>query len=159
MDILRFQPACHVLPFPFAEAAGRMGPCDARVEERRMELVIPDGARVHIIIIGGPLLALPNEVARPLPEPARAWGQPVLRAVLAVSLIVGGFEAGRFVPRQPAAVPGAQAAAQAPAPSPGDVPSGFREQLSQPPQVAAPPGQAKPPAGAPASPNPFGLRG
>jgi hypothetical protein len=138
-------------------------------EDKGMELVIPDGAQVHITIGNAPLLALPNEAA---PQPANPKsGGRFLKGVVAGVLMLGAFQAGRILPhrgdpispaqasvaeRAPPALPRAGAAADQPAGV--EIPPAFRDKLAQPPQVAPPPGQ--PAVAAPGSPtpsNPFGL--
>jgi hypothetical protein len=134
-----------------------------------MELVIPDGAQVHITIGNAPLIALPNETA-----PQRATlksGGRFLKGVVAGVVILGAFQAGRVMSHRGDAIPFAQAsveertppvlpraAAAADPPEAAEIPPAFREKLTQPPQVAPPPGQ--PPVVAPGTPapaNPFGL--
>jgi len=134
-----------------------------------MELVIPDGAQVHITIGNTPLLALPNETA---PQPAiRKSSGRFLKGVVAGVLILGAFQAGRVMShrddpilpaqasveeRTPPVRPRAGAAAEQPAAA--EIPPAFRDKLAQPPQVAPPPGQ--PVVAAPGNPipaNPFGL--
>jgi hypothetical protein len=134
-----------------------------------MELVIPDGAQVHIMIGTAPLLALPNETA-PQPAALKSGGR-FLKGVVAGVLILGAFQAGRVMSHQGDPIPPAQAyvahrtppvlpraAATADQPEAAEIPPAFRDKLSQPPQVAPPPGQ--PAVAAPGTPtpaNPFGL--
>jgi hypothetical protein len=134
-----------------------------------MELVIPDGAQVHITIGNTSLLALPNDTA---PQPAiHKSGGRFLKGVVAGVLMLGAFQAGRILPhrgdpispaqasvaeRAPPVLPRAGAAADQPAGV--EIPPAFRDKLAQPPQVAPPPGQ--PAVAAPGTPtpsNPFGL--
>ena len=134
-----------------------------------MELVIPDGAQVHITIGNAPLLALPNETA---PQPAALKsGGGFLKGVVAGVLILGAFQAGRVMSHRGDPIPPAQAsveertptvlphaAATAAQPADAEIPPEFRSKLAQPPQVAPPPGQAAVAApGAPTPANPFGL--
>ncbi len=101
-----------------------------------MELVIPDGAQVHITIGNTPLLALPNETA-PQPDPI-----PPAQASVGE--------------RTPPVLP--RAAAPADQPAAAEIPPAFRAKLAQPPQVAPSPGQAPvAAAGGPTPANPFGL--
>jgi len=142
-----------------------------------MELVIPEGARVHITIDNTPVLAVPDETA-PTRPPARP-SRKLLKGALALVLLFGAFEAGRHLAAQPDASGATRAAfampGQAPAPSPEqhafpdrplrealapaaptqEIPPEFRRQLGQQPSVIPPPGQT-PPGGA-AVKNPFGL--
>jgi hypothetical protein len=138
-------------------------------EDKGMELVIPDGAQVHITIGNTPLLTLPNETA---PQPAiRKSGGRFLKGVVAGVLILGAFQAGRILPHRGDPMPPAQAsvgertppvlpraAAAADQPEAAEIPPAFRDKLAQPPQVAPPPGQAVVAApGTPTPANPFGL--
>jgi hypothetical protein len=139
------------------------------VEDKRMLLMIPDGAQVYITIGNTPLLALPNETA-PQPAALKSGGR-FLKGVVAGVLILGAFQAGRVVSHWGDAIPPAQAsveerappvrprAAAAPdQPAAAQIPPAFREKLAQPPQVAPPQGQAA--VAAPSDPtpaNPFGL--
>ena len=134
-----------------------------------MELVIHDGAQVHITIGTAPLLALPNETA-PQPATPKSGGR-FLKGAVAVVLILGAFQAGRVMSHQDHPIPPAQASvaerappvlpragAAADQPEAAEIPPAFREKLAQPPQVAPPPGQAAVVApGAPSPANPFGL--
>ena len=68
-----------------------------------MELVIPDGAQVHITIGNTPLLTLPNETAT---QPAiRKSGGRFLKGVVAGVLILGAFQAGRILPHRGDPIP------------------------------------------------------
>jgi len=139
------------------------------VEDKGMELVIPDGAQVHITIGNGPPLALPNETAPQLA--ARQQGSRFLKSVAASVLILGAFQAGRIVSHRGDPIPEAQASIEtstspalprageaADQPAHAEIPPAFRDKLAQPAQVAPPPGQAVVAApGAPAPANPFGL--
>jgi hypothetical protein len=134
-----------------------------------MELVIPDGAQVHITIGNAPLLALPNETA-PQPAALKSCGR-FLKGVVAGVVILGAFQAGRVMSHRGDPIPSAQtsveertppvlprAAAAADQPEAAEIPPAFREKLTQPPQLAPPPGQAavvEP--GTPTPANPFGL--
>ena len=134
-----------------------------------MELVIPDGAPVHITIGNAPLLAQQNETA-----PQRATlksGGRFLKGVVAGVLVLGAFQAGRVMSHRVDPIPPAQAsvadrtppvlpraAATADQPEAAEIPPAFREKLAQPPQVAPPPGQAAVVAPGTSTPaNPFGL--
>jgi hypothetical protein len=134
-----------------------------------MELVIPDGAQVHITIGKTPLLTLPNETA-PQPAALKSGGR-FLKGVVAGVVILGAFQAGRVMSHRGDPIPSAQAsveerappvlprtAAPVDQPAAAEIPPAFREKLAQPPQVAPPPGQAA--VVAPSTPtpaNPFGL--
>jgi len=135
-----------------------------------MELVIPDGAQVHITIGNTPLLALPNETA---PQPAtQKSGARFLKGIVAGVLVLGAFQAGQVMSHRGDPVPPAQAsvaerappvlprtAAMADQPEAAEIPPAFRDKLAQPPQVAPPPGQAAVVApGTPTPANPFGLQ-
>ena len=134
-----------------------------------MELVIPDGAQVHITIGKTPLLTLPNEAA-PQPAALKSGGR-FLKGVVAGVLILGAFQAGRIMSHRGDPIPSAQAsveertppvlpraAAAADQPEAAEIPPAFRDKLAQPPQVAPPPGQAAVVApGTPTPANPFGL--
>jgi hypothetical protein len=134
-----------------------------------MELVIPDGAQVHITIGNNPLLALPNETA---PQPAALKsGHRFLRGLVAGVLILGAFQAGRVISHRGDPIPPAQASVEERTPTglpravaepdqaaAAQIPPAFRDKLAQPPQVAPPPGQAA--VAAPGDPTPaipFGL--
>jgi hypothetical protein len=134
-----------------------------------MELVIPDGAQVHITIGHTPLLALSNETA-PQPAAIKSGGR-FLKGIAAGVLILGAFQAGRVMSHRGDPIPPAQAsveertppvlpraAAAADQPAAAEIPPAFRDTLAQTPQVAPPPGQAVglPPSN-PTSANPFGL--
>ncbi len=134
-----------------------------------MELVIPDGAQVHITIGNTPLLALPNETV-PQPATPKSGGR-FLQGVVAGVLILGAFQAGRIMSHRDDPIPLAQASvaerappvlpragAAADQPEAAEIPPAFREKLAQPPQVAPPPGQAAVVAPGTSTPaNPFGL--
>ncbi len=134
-----------------------------------MELVIPDGAQVHITIGNAPLLALPNETA-PQPATPKSSGR-FLKGVVAGVLILGAFQAGRVMSHLDDPVPPAlasvaeraapvlpRAGAAADQPEAAQIPPAFREKLAQPPQVAPRPGQAAVVAPGTSTPaNPFGL--
>ena len=134
-----------------------------------MELVIPDGALVHIAIGNPPLLALPSEApAAPALPPAPRRGHPYLKGLLALVLLVGAFEAGRRLPPSGEGVAPARAALATrdalppsadqallpgrpssfePTPpnraaAPAQVPPSFAEQLRQPPTILPPPGRS-----------------
>jgi hypothetical protein len=147
-----------------------------------MELVIPDGAQVHITVGHPPLLAppppqLPQTLTEAVPLPRR---RPLLKGTAVAALLLGAFLVGRHsgIPPTPidpatAAMTGAnpgllpvehafpdhplsQTAAARPAPGQpaAQVPPALAEALRKPPTVIPPPGQAAPPVGAP---DPFGL--
>ncbi len=140
-----------------------------------MELVIPDGAQVHITVGHPPPLALTYDQRAGAVDPVRS-GHQVLRGLGIAMVILIAFEAGRWLPHHAstaAAVTATAPAAAAPAaadPVPAtDIPPAFRAQLAQPPRVLPPPGAGIPaqaaPSGAAASPpgargaaNPFGLQ-
>jgi hypothetical protein len=138
-------------------------------EDKGMELVIPDGAQVHITIGNAPPLALPNETAAQ-PATLKSGGR-FLKGVIAGVLILGAFQAGRVMSHRGDPIPPAQAsveertppvlpraAAAADQPAAAEIPPAFRDKLAQPPQVAPPPGQAMVAApGTPTPSNPFGL--
>ena len=133
-----------------------------------MQLVIPDGAQVHITVGQPPLLALPHDSRATAPSSERQRRR-VTKGILAGVLLIGAFQAGRLLPHHAdmasAAPPAAAIASGATEGSAAaEIPSAFRAQMAQPPQVVPPPG-ARPvaPPGAPGSgtapPNPFGLQG
>jgi hypothetical protein len=140
-----------------------------------MELVIPDGVPVFITVGHSSPMMLPYEPPAGASRPAGQGGR-VVKTFLAGLLLVGVFQAGRFLPHRSDSAAAAQAVATA-APSPvtgtsaaGDIPPAFRAQMAQPPQVVPPPGTPAvvpgqpgndgsiPPAKTP-PPNPFGLQG
>jgi hypothetical protein len=130
-----------------------------------MNLEIPDGAQVQVIIGKAPLLALPDgtEAERPKSSP----GRPILMAAIAVLLLAGAFTAGRLVAARGAYTGVASATEAVPDPPPppvrqafpehaltgppagndaGQVPEAFQRELQQQPTVVPPPGQpATPP--------------
>jgi hypothetical protein len=134
-----------------------------------MELIIPDGAQVHITIGNTPLLALPNETAAQ-PATLKSGGR-ILKGFVAGVLILGAFQAGRVISHRGDPTPRAQAsvaehappalpraAAPTDQPEAAEIPPAFRDKLAQAPQVAPPPGQAAVVApGTPTPANPFGL--
>jgi hypothetical protein len=142
-----------------------------------MELVIPDGAQVQITVGHPQFVALPHD-SRPLTAAPVRTGGRILKGLVAGLLLMVAFQAGRLLPHRADTASAAQAspsAAEAPS-EPGtgqaaDVPSAFRAQIAQPPQVIPPPGAARPgvnavpagapapPAATPATPNAFGLQG
>ncbi len=138
-----------------------------------MEVVIPNGNQVHITIGQPPLLALPHET-RAVAVPSERPRGRIAKGLLAGFVLVGAFQAGRFLPHR--AETAAAQLATGPAgtgatESGGGIPPAFRAQMGQPPQVVPPPGaapagtaggssgNAAAPAAAPASANPFGLQG
>lgn len=150
-----------------------------------MELVIPEGAQVHITVGHPPLLALPPTPPPPvLPEavPPRR-GRPLLKGTLAVALLACAFLGGRHTSAPPALVGTVTLALTAPnsgplpvehafpdqplphtAPPvsaqgepPAQVPAALAEQLRKPPTVIPPPGQAAATGQTGGAPDPFGL--
>lgn len=142
-----------------------------------MELVIPDGAQVHITIGSPPLLALTHEKAPPVQRRLR----PVLGGIVVGVLMLGSYQVGKrtaspssdrvaqvelrggssLAPQELAETrlaggdPQRLTAPILPPPNePGRIPAEFAQQLRQARTVTPPPGQA-----APAAPgaNPFGL--
>jgi hypothetical protein len=137
-----------------------------------MELVIPDGAQVHITVGQPPLLALPQDPRAVASLPERSSGR-IVKSLLAGVLLIGAFQAGRFLPHHAETASAAQPTAAAASPgvtgssAAGEIPPAFRAQIAQPPHVVPPPGAATggstggatAPATAPAPANPFGLQG
>jgi hypothetical protein len=141
-----------------------------------MELVIPDGAQVHITVGQAPLLALAQDPRAVASLPERSSGR-IVKSLLAGVLLIGAFQAGRFLPHHAETASAAQPTAAAAVPgvtgssAAGEIPPAFRAQIAQPPQVVPPPGAAPAaatagaaggvaaPAAAPAPANPFGLQG
>jgi hypothetical protein len=148
----------------------------------RMELVIPDGAQVHITVGHPPLLAptapqLPQTLTEAVPLPRR---RPLLKGTAVAALLLGAFLVGRHSGIPPTPIDPATAAmtgsnlgpvpvehaspdhplpqTAAAGPSQGQpaaqVPPALAEALRKPAIVIPPPGQAAPPVGAP---DPFGL--
>ena len=138
-----------------------------------MELVIPDGAQVHITIGQAPTLALShNNPALPA-KPDYRTGR-IAKGLLAGVVLFGAFQAGRFLPHHPDSALAAQPTASVGTSDGGsaaEIPPAFRAQMGNAPQVVPAPGAVTPspshapsgvaPAPAPASatPNPFGLQG
>jgi hypothetical protein len=137
-----------------------------------MELVIPNGAQVHITIRQPPLLALPHDspaVASPTDRPRGR----IAKTLLAGVFIIGAFQAGRFLPHHAETASAAQPPANSASSSAtggstaAEIPPAFRTQMAQPPQLTPAPGVAAPgssnpaaaPSTAPEGPNPFGLQG
>jgi hypothetical protein len=136
-----------------------------------MELVISDGAQVHITVGHPPLLAPPSSQllqtpSEAVPPPRR---RPLVKGVLVMTLLVGAFLVGRHYGAASEPIGQATAALSAPNPGPlldrdavgppqgepvAQVPPALAEALRQPPTVVPPPGQAAPPGSAP---DPFGL--
>src|ERR1700722_214712 len=139
-----------------------------------MELVIPDGAQVQITVGQPPLLALPQDPRAVASLPERSSGR-IVKSLLAGVLLIGAFQAGRFLPHHPETASAAQPTAAAPgvtgSSAAGEIPPAFRAQTAQPPHVVPPPGAAPAaatggsiggataPAAAPAPANPCGLQG
>jgi len=148
----------------------------------RMELVIPDGAQVHITVGHPPLLApppaqVPQRLTEAVALPRR---RTLLKGAAVAALLLGAFLVGRHSGIPPAPIDPATAAMTGPnlgpvpvehafpdrplsqtaaaGPAPGQpaaqVPPALAEALRKPPTVIPPPGQAAPPVGAP---DPFGL--
>ena len=139
-----------------------------------MELVIPEGAEVHITIGRAPLLALPGATpvdAAPA-QPPVSRPRPVLKAIAGFVLLIAAFEGGRYVAARPTATEPAQAAFVIPAPAPvgsehafpdrplpqtaaaqqpSQIPPAFREQLAQTPRVTPAPGSQPAPDSQPVS--------
>ncbi len=140
-----------------------------------MELVIPDGAQVHITIGHPPLLALPDEARAIAPSTERSRGR-LGKSLLVGALLFAAFEAGRIFPHRAESASAAQ-------PPPkmadskvsedrdaGDIPRAFRARIAQPPHIVPPPGSAPAaplgdstggppaPAAVPTQSNPFGLQ-
>jgi hypothetical protein len=137
-----------------------------------MELVIPEDAQVHITIGHPPLLALPHDPRAVASPPGRPSGR-IGKGLLAGVLLIGAFQAGRFLPHRAETASAAQPPATIAGPgvtnggAAAEIPPAFRAQMAQPPQLIPPPGGAAPgsgsgaaaPSAAPAAPNPFGLQG
>jgi len=142
-----------------------------------MEVVIPNGTQVHITIGQPPLLALPYD-KRAVAIPSEGPRGRIAKGLLAGFVLVGAFQAGRFLPHRAETASAAQLAAGRSGTGAtesgggnGEIPTAFRAQMGQPPQVVPPPGaapagtaggstgNAAAPAAAPASANPFGLQG
>jgi hypothetical protein len=137
-----------------------------------MELVIPDGAQVHITVGQPPLLALPQDPRAVASLPERS-SRRIVKGLLAGVLLIGAFQAGRFLPHHVETASAAQPPTSPAKPSvtgssaAGEIPPAFRAQIAQPPHVVPPPGAAPAaatggstaPAAAPAPANPFGLQG
>jgi hypothetical protein len=160
---------------PFADAPATL-PADRRLEDRQMELVLPDRAQVRIIIGNGPPISLSNEAPPQLPAP-----QPrrlILKGGAIAMLALGAFLAGRLTFPHPNVVEPARAALAVPLadpaphanavteqhafpdhalPAPARIPEDLARQLSQPPVVVPPPGQ--PPTGDGTGLEKFGLGG
>ena len=128
-----------------------------------MQLVIPEGAQVHITVGHPPQLSLSGATA--MPSAGR-----VLKGFLAAVVIFGAFQIGRFIPHHPDAVPFARAADTGQAqtvrpvrptdgvqPDPSQIPPAFRQELARPPQMEPAPGHVAVSPNAPAPANPFGL--
>ena len=113
-----------------------------------MQLEIPDGAHVHIVIGKASPLALPDETVG---RRATVMRPMIKGAVLAV-LVCGAFVAGRQFGMVRTITPAVAAAPAASADrrAAGGLPPEFAQQLQQPPVVTPPPA---PPPGR----NPFGL--
>lgn len=132
-----------------------------------MELIIPEGAQVHITIgaPAAPMLALPAPTQEAAPSKTR---RPLLKGVLASFLLFGTYTIGKHTGSVASSVQtasaGMPAAAQLPeqhafpdrplprptnqvaASDPTQIPSEFTQQLRQAPTVVPPPGQAAPSA-------------
>jgi hypothetical protein len=142
-----------------------------------MELVIPDGAQVHIMVGQPPLVALPNDPRAVASQPERPSGRIVKSLVVGV-LLIGAFQTGRLLPHHAETASAAQPTAAAGTvpdvtgrSAAGEIPPAFRAQIAQPPHVVPPPGATPAaatagaaggvaaPVAAPAPANPFGLQG
>jgi hypothetical protein len=150
------------------------------MEERGMQIEVPDGAYVHVSIGHAPMPLLPAPL---LAAPAPGGVAPFKRRRLLTSMagllvLFGGYEIGRLTGPRGADLQAAQAAPAtlsaataalreqhafpdrplpripAPATDPGQVPAAFTDQLRVAPTVQPPPGQ--PPSGSGGA-NPFGL--
>jgi len=111
----------------------------------------------------------PRAVASPPSRPGGRIGKGLLAGVL----LIGAFQAGRFLPHRAETAPPAQPPATIAGPAvtngsaAAEIPPAFRAQMAQPPQLIPPPGGAAPgsgsgaatPSAAPAASNPFGLQG
>jgi hypothetical protein len=100
---------------PFAGVPGTL-PADTRPEDRRMELLLPDRAQVHIIIGNGPLMALSCDGTPQLsaPPPRRL----LLKGGAIAMLALGAFLAGRLTFPHPNVVEPARAALAVPLANP-----------------------------------------
>lgn len=118
-----------------------------------MELHIPEGAQVHIMIGQAPLLALPGQTQLvAAPERRR---RPLLTGTIAVLLLAGGYVTGHLMAHGAAVAPEAHAALpRTSRPIPAPPPADFTQQLRQSPTITPAPGAPR--AGA-APANPFGL--
>lgn len=145
-----------------------------------MQLMIPEGAQVHIVIGHATPLALPPPAAPPATAPRS--GRPLLKGAVVLLLVAGAFAGGRHLAARPDGLGAAEAALAMPqaapvggqsasldapnavaappalAPSTPEpvIPPDLARQLQGPPTVIRPPGS--PAAGAPPSANPFGLQ-
>jgi hypothetical protein len=148
------------------------------MEANSMQLYIPEGAHVHIVVGQRPDLPLVDEANHA--PPASGIGRPLLLGGLALTVILGGLAVLRQFPdqsdsairpvlaiphpnplREPRtfpepALPRLSGNATATTDGPGQVPQPFTDQLRQAPTVEPPPGR---PAVTPDSQavNPFGL--
>jgi hypothetical protein len=134
-----------------------------------MELLIPDGAQVHITVGVPPLLALPHDppaVASPIDRPHGRTAKGLLTGVL----LIGAVQVRRFLPHHAETASAARSptasavSAVTESNTAAEIPRAFRTQMAQPPQLTPPPGVAAPVSGSPAAapsaaPNPFGLQG
>ena len=141
-----------------------------------MELVIPDGAQVHITIGQPPVPALQHDTGPIALLPEQPRGR-IAKGLLAGALLFGAFQAGRFLPHHAGTADAAQPQAASAGSgltgysNTGEIPPAFRAQIARRPQVLPPPGAAPvaapdgPTSGAPtqapapAPANPFGLQG
>jgi hypothetical protein len=137
-----------------------------------MELVIPDGAQVHITIGQPPLLALPRDPSAATSPTDRPRGR-IAKGFVAGVFLIGAFQVGWFLPHHAETASAAQPAASGAGSgvtegsAAAEIPPAFRTRMAQPPRLTLPPGVAAPSSGsagtapstAPVSPNPFGLQG
>jgi hypothetical protein len=140
-----------------------------------MNLEIPEGAHIQILIAGSAFPALTDQVQR-APErlERRRSSRPIATTAVAMMLLAGGFLVGqhtRLAPATPAIASASQTLAGPPPvtkaipdhalagpaqPSPtAPMPSALVQQLQAPPTVVPPPGQ--PSVSAPTTKNAFGL--
>ena len=122
-----------------------------------MQLEIPDGAHVHILIGKAPPLALTDQTGSPRPMTAT---RSLIRGALVAALLCGSFLVGKqFGPVRTVAAEASTSQSFAPPDSrsagpgaaPAAVPPEFTQQLQRPPTVLPPPGRTPP------GKSPFGL--
>ena len=96
-----------------------------------MELVIPDGAQVHITIGQAPTLALSHDNPALQAKPDYRSGR-IAKGLLAGVVLFGAFQAGRFLPHHPDSALAAQPAASVgtlDGGSAAEIPPAFRAQM------------------------------